>query len=533
MKDKIDEKVDPYATIPYASKVHPLREPSRIAALAALYGFEGARPESASVFEIGCASGQALIPLALMYPEASFYGIDASEAQIEEGKSLILKLGIKNIGLEAKTISEALKEKRHFNYVFAHGVYSWINEDTQQDLLSLIHSSLSDNGLAYISYNTWPGWHFRRILRDFLVWQLPSDLSPLEKVSEARKHLSLFEDVVGYEFERPYSLLMNLELRRIRGESDAYVFHEFLEEENNPVYFRDMLERLAQAKLQYISDARLSRNDSFRLIKDGSLLKFEPKLLYEFPETHTRAQVLDFAFHTPFRESIVSKVKDSPTAPMLNSESLQKLFFSASFESIEGEPELGRETEEEFIDLAGHRAFLSKAVLKAALIAMREAWPRNIDFKTLFLKVIKLGKEKFSQSAFDNSTLILGLLDLAKQDFIDISLNSINVASTISSKPRVSPFAQYQARQSNIVTNLRYESVELGPFERDLIQHLNGERDLGAIANLLLSSLSEDGAHIKEGGETVLDPERQRVLVTTLLNDGLETLRKAALLLEE
>src|SRR6185436_12341439 len=57
-----------------------------------------------------------------------------------------------------------------FDYIVAHGVYSWIDATGREDVRRFIDRHLAPGGLVYVSYNAMPGWAsdlpFQYLLRE-------------------------------------------------------------------------------------------------------------------------------------------------------------------------------------------------------------------------------------------------------------------------------------------------------------------------------------------------------------------------------
>ena len=138
--------------------------------LAALFGMDPPEISSARVLELGCASGGNLIPHAVSYPQAQFVGVDLSHRQVVQGQSEITALNLKNIEIRHASITELEPGKEKFDYVICHGVFSWVPDVVQDHILELCHANLTPNGVAYISYNTYPGWHMRGMVRDMMQY---------------------------------------------------------------------------------------------------------------------------------------------------------------------------------------------------------------------------------------------------------------------------------------------------------------------------------------------------------------------------
>ena len=158
-----------YDAVPYQSNPFPLSQPDRLAAVARLFGLQPALRCQANVLELGCASGGNLIPLAARYPDATFLGIDFSTVQVSAARRQIAALGLTNIRIEQGDITNFLAAEK-FDYIICHGVYSWVPEATRAAISRLCRDGLTDHGVAYISYNAYPGWRLRQVVREAMLF---------------------------------------------------------------------------------------------------------------------------------------------------------------------------------------------------------------------------------------------------------------------------------------------------------------------------------------------------------------------------
>ena len=154
-----------YDAIPYPNLGYSHTHPDHLATLATLLGLDPASPEKCRVLELGTASGWNIIPFAHAFPESQFVGIDISPIQIQEGQAAIQALGLQNIRLEARDILEITPELGEFDYIIAHGVYSWVPPEVRDALMRVCKQNLAPNGVVYISYNTYPGSYMTRMVR--------------------------------------------------------------------------------------------------------------------------------------------------------------------------------------------------------------------------------------------------------------------------------------------------------------------------------------------------------------------------------
>ena len=118
--------MDHYEAVPYQSIPFPDSHPGHLAAVGRLFGLTPADPARARVLELACASGGNLIPLAWYHPQGRFVGIDLAPNQVADGQALIQRLGLTNCELRAGDILDLDPGLGEFDYIVAHGVYSWV-----------------------------------------------------------------------------------------------------------------------------------------------------------------------------------------------------------------------------------------------------------------------------------------------------------------------------------------------------------------------------------------------------------------------
>lgn len=139
-----------YDEVPYDS--HPFRQthPGRLATIARLFGMEHAPIEDCRVLELGCSSGGNLIPMAEQLPGSCFTGVDASGVEIEMAHNTAAALQLKNVAFHQQNILEIDEDFGEFDYIVAHGVYSWVSDDVQNHLLRICRRNLAPRGVATI-----------------------------------------------------------------------------------------------------------------------------------------------------------------------------------------------------------------------------------------------------------------------------------------------------------------------------------------------------------------------------------------------
>src|SRR5438067_313897 len=161
-----------YDAVPYESLPFVDTHPSRVAAVARLHGLNPPAVERCRVLELGCAHGSNLIPMAVTLPESRFVGIDLSRRQIADGQNVVAALGLTNIDLQPLSILDVDEKLGVFDYVICHGVYSWVPAEVQRKILDICARQLSPDGVALVSYNTYPGWFVRQMVRELMLYHV-------------------------------------------------------------------------------------------------------------------------------------------------------------------------------------------------------------------------------------------------------------------------------------------------------------------------------------------------------------------------
>ncbi|KAB2642495.1 MAG: methyltransferase domain-containing protein [Verrucomicrobia bacterium] len=150
-----------YQTHRYPAMSHPLSDPAVTAVAARLGGLTTAEPRHARILEIGCASGHNLLPLARRWPQSQWVGIDLAVPAIAEARQLAAEAGIANVEFHAVDLRYFDPGDRPFDYIIAHGVFSWVPDEVKFALLDFCRRHLAPAGVATISFNLATGWAHR------------------------------------------------------------------------------------------------------------------------------------------------------------------------------------------------------------------------------------------------------------------------------------------------------------------------------------------------------------------------------------
>ena len=376
-----------YKELGYKSYPFPFTTPAYLEAYGTLVGLNTPPAKTARVLELGATYGGNIISQAVHNPEATFVGIELSQDQVEKGNKIISDAKLDNVSLIQGDIMNFDETLGTFDYIIAHGFYSWISDEMKDKLLDIISNHLADNGIAYVSYNTYPGWHTMEEVRQLMLFanRGHDELTHKEKVLRGKTVGSLVgSQILNYDNLKERNSKFLGALRSVMQKDDYYVGHDHLEPHNDPCYFYQFNDHLKAHNLAYVCDADLTV--SMVRTYDESIADKLEKLA---PNSQAdQEQYLDFMLDTTFRKSIIckadaaknlnydvanpEKVNTVPVRTIVNSFVFQILFDEEALEMFENK--LVRDTFQALIKDGGTFNMIEAlAILKAAHDAAKES----------------------------------------------------------------------------------------------------------------------------------------------------------------
>lgn len=337
---EIDELKDSYDNFLYVSKAFPNTNINSLLAKGKIYGLTPAPLKGARVLELGSSCGGNIIPQALYYPEATFTGIDLSPVQVQHGNDLIQSMGLTNVTLLEKNIMDIDDDFGTFDYILVHGIWSWVPDVVKDKILTICNRNLSDRGIAYISYNTYPGWKRLEQLRDIMLYSekhAPND-SLKDRTVYTKNVLKLIAETMKMdERSRVQSDYKINNINRVIESNDYYVGHEYLEPFNDPVYVSQFVERAERLGCTYVGDESLQR--SFITWLDDAVVE-NIKALSQGNHVD-KEQYYDYVYDTQFRMALLTKPKNADKIirnETVTIDTLNKLYFYTAINEFNGAP---------------------------------------------------------------------------------------------------------------------------------------------------------------------------------------------------
>lgn len=523
------QKQTAYDAIPYPSNPYRQSRPERLSAIARLFGLDTPAPERCRVLELGCSMGGNLLVIAQDYPGSRCVGIDASSRQIAAGWKTIDALGLKNIQLKHLDILDVREDLGQFDYIISHGVFSWVPTAVQKKMLEICKTHLAPNGVAYISYNTFPGWHIRGVVRDIMLYRGTQFSDPAARLAQA-KSLVEFVAQASRGSDTPYQKLLQSELEHIGKMEDYYLHHEHLEENNNPLYFHEFAEKLAVNGLQYLGDAdfstMVSSNFSPEVAKTLNQLGAHDIVQME--------QYMDFVRCRYFRKTLIchSGVQLNRT---ITPAVVHGLLLASDAAPAPSEAPLDPAQAVAFQTPAGYSISCRSPLTKLALRALRDAWPMPIAFADLLArsKAEAAAAGQASPDAANAAEFLAGeMLTAMAAGVVEWRLTPVAFTTVVGERPATSPLARLQAEQGHKVTNLRGELVTLDELHRQTLKLLDGGRDHAHLIEGLMASLRAGEMALQRDGDKAIvsDEAEMRELLGPALGKVLGNLARRALL---
>ena len=489
-----------YDEFPYESHSFPLTHPERLATVATLFGMQPAPTASARVLELGCAAGGNLIPMALSMPGATFTGYDLSGVQVQRARDTIQALGLRNITVEQRNILEAGSGPDKFDYIICHGVFSWVPENVQEKILTICRENLTENGVALVSYNTYPGWHMRESIRGMMLYHARQFSDPKMQVTQSRALLDFLVKSVDSE-KSPYGMYLAGELKLLSSTADSYIAHEHLEHWNAPAYFHQFNDRAVQNGLQYLGEAEFST----MVVKNFSAPVAEA-LSRGIRDVIRMEQYMDFIRNRMFRSTLLCH-RERQLDRNVDSARVTRLYVAAGIEPVDAKADVRTTQQETFKTLSGIQFHTAVPLTKAAIRILAAAWPRSVPFADLLAGAQRmLGPAGAPAGAEAGKQLSADILQLYAANAIELHSIPSSFVTAVSERPRTSALVRLQASQGARVTNLRHESLPVNDVERRMLSLLDGVRERREVIEQLDAAVVSGELTLKRGDQLITDP---------------------------
>jgi len=508
---------DFYDELPYTSNAISYAQPNHLATIATLFGMTPTDIKKSRILELACGDGANLIATAQALPQSECIGIDLSAEHIAKGQQTVAALNLTNITLIEQNILNVAQNLGLFDYIIVHGIYSWVTADVQDKILSICQQHLAPNGVAYVSYDTKPGWNMRNTIQEMIRFHT----APLDDESDKVKQLHAFMQFLNsanVNRNDAYSHLLREEYETFKHIPEPELFHEYLFTQHEPLYFHEFMAHADEKELAYLGDAYLHT----MLVKNfpddiAEVLSLFDKNLIQ------QEQYMDFLRNRHFRRTLLCH-KNVTLKRNLKVDSIKEFAIAANLRPVANDPH-------KFENTRGI-VTVENASVQEALNYLADQFPRAIPFNDLITYI-----DKTTDSEGEATHHLIGeiLLKCYLKGLIEWHLHPAEFTITVSEKPQTTPLARYEAKAGNRITNLRCDMVFVeNVICLHLLPYLDGTRDHEALLALLLQWVKAGTLKLKISSENEeiaeLDDGQMRNLMKQLLEEALTLLAQTALL---
>lgn len=450
---------DRYDAFAYPGFSYLHTHPDHLATMAILNGLSPAPVDRCQVLEVACGDGANLIPMAYAIPGGEFVGFDLAHTPVERAQARIRDLGLANIRIFQGNLLDIGSDLGRFDYIIAHGFYSWVPEPVRDRLMAFCSEALTPDGIAFISYNALPGCYLRLMYRDMMRFRARQFEDPEQGTLEALKFLrTVAESRIE---DDPYRLYLVDQLKRMEGHAFASTFHDELNPEYHPRYFTDFVAHARQHGMEYVCDAeirpaadacyRADLQQAFEEISGGDFIQKE--------------QIFDFCRMRPFRETLLCKA-GRPVRHEYSVDCFSSLLLASPATSKPGEKPGAK-----LFELpSGASMETNHPAVVWLLERLGEAWPRALSVRELLPSLEQRGVH------LDPAGGLL-LIRLVISKMIELHAWNAPVAAGISERPRASAFTRLAARLGIPGATLLHATMAFDdPKVRSLVMKLDGTR---------------------------------------------------------
>lgn len=525
MQPSQDDIASVYDAVPYESYPFIQSHPEHLYAMARLFKLSPKPVEECRVLELGCAGGGNIIPHAVRYPNSSFLGIDISQKEIEMGQKYIDALQLKNISLREMSLTDLSLEDGLFDYIICHGVFSWVDPETREKILSICKENLSTDGVAYISYNTLPGWNMLNSIRDLMLWHTQAIEDPKKKVTQSRMIMKFITEGLG-EGSSPFATFLRQELEGLSKQADNYILHEHLSYYNEPLYFFQFMEQAKKHELSYLADANLSTMFA------GNLPPKFSKELGKIKNIIAANQYMDFVRNNRFRCTLLCH-QDRVIDRKLEVDDVKEYYLQLKSCTTDIEPtEEMINTEEPLKFTFSGATINSKNKHYKALFYILYQNRYNVlhynEIKSKLANYVELDDEALDKFLLHDVNIMRMIL----AGMIKFSYNPPLFTTNISPMPTVCPLARYQALTQMFVTNRMHHVTQLDPFSKAIIPLLDGQHTHKQVIEEMTKKVEkEELSVVDKDKKPITDEALRKKVIEDMFNKLLIKISHSALLI--
>ena len=324
-------------------------------------------------------------------------------------------------------------------------MYSWVPTAVQDKLLSICRHNLAPQGVAYVSYNTYPGWHMRGMIRDMMGYHARQFADITTKLGQARALLDFLAKHVPTESGAVRSSAQAGSRDAAQGSRTPTSCHEHLEEHNEPVYFHEFADRCGRHGVAIPGRGRVPHHGRVEL-SAGSHGDAEDAIA---PNIVQMEQYMDFLRNRMFRQSLLVH-HEIALNRNLDGRSVEGFLAGTPMRCTSAKVDYLSGTPERFEMRSGAGIVTPEPVVKAALTILAEIWPQTMPVpelrKQARARLAALGAPGTEADLVRDAELIgSDILRCFAAGIAELRSEPVPMALQLSGRPRAHPLVRYQA----------------------------------------------------------------------------------------
>lgn len=490
-----------YDLLNYPGLVFSNTSPAHLACRAASHGIEFTRPDKCRVLELGCAKGTNLLAHAYSFPQSEFHGFDLSASHIAAAKAASARIGVSNAFFRQMNILDLdEKELGKFDYIVAHGVYSWVPDEVRRKILSLYKACLAEDGIGYISFNAYPGCHGREILWNAIRF-FTKDSGDIEE--KLQRSIAVAQSIEASIDDRVrYKPVFSREVESLLDKPLPFVLHDDLSPALQPFYFHEFAGHLEESGLQFLCEADPLTSFTGNLNESGQefVASMDGDLV-------AREQAIDFIRGRQFRRSLVCH-KSVTVDRSFPADLLEKFHLSVHLAPLPEGSDLNDDSSVDFRNRLGSTITTDEPLLKNMLAMLGREWPGQFTFEEV---INRLRDVPELQANFDGELRRLkdSLIPIYAIDFLKLSVHPTPFCENLPERPKCSSFARFQIEEGSpgicALDGIVHSADDA--LLRQVILCTNGERDRDEI----IAAVRQNAGMFEENDDSLREQLPERV----------------------
>lgn len=456
----------------YPVYLHHRTSPDAVSSMAYAFGLTPAPIRNCRVLELGCGTALSLRMFAYANPESEFVGVDFAEEAIETARASARANGLRNIRLEAMDIMNfGEQDFGEFDYIIAHGVYSWVPEPIRIQILRICERHLTPNGVAFISFNARPGYHVNMMLREAGLRFGRGTESLVERSQAAIRGLQSMDfsdcSIPGLEG------LLKIRFEDLEAGNPIQAGFDEFGDINNPQRFSAFAADLKAHGLKYFAESQI-------LEWTGRTFSPPCQQLMSRLESDAvrRMEYRDLIRFCTFHAALVCRATQTPAPAPVPSRLLDMLITTGST-PLSQNPDPRGPRPEKFESPKGARVDVSAPLIKSLLITLYLESPTRLTLREALKRACLLSGEDPAKAM---EGVHSWLPTFWETGFIDLYAFPQTATPYSGPFPEAVPLAREQGRLTDRVPSLTGTLIVIDDAtEKKLLQLLDGKHPVEQI----------------------------------------------------